>query len=321
MGKIRTARAFDAMLLLIAVALLGLLARAIFELRWLLPYAMALGVVMWPGVLIRTITVSYEALEFPLALGFVLVCWNATKRRSGRWLLAASGLFGLCLLTTLTLVSLGALLLIPIVALLRDAPPRTKRTVATAAVSLLLPVAMLAPWLALNESRYHALTAQRIIKQEQIGVINPTHHHYVLGDATSAAWTTNRAVLPEEWWTQEYGPSVTSWILRGLFWALLLAAAGGVLWRLRQPRASPWAGTLLLGAPWVLAIVVLGIGMLIVQWPMLYPRYLNPEYVLLGLIAVPATTGERRQWAALAAVAAFTLTVAGVWGHVAFAYM
>ena len=73
-------------------------------------YAAALSVLLWPGVIVRVITVSNAALELPLALLYVLAVWYASTRREPRLLLGAAGLLGLCLLTGLTLIFLAPLI-------------------------------------------------------------------------------------------------------------------------------------------------------------------------------------------------------------------
>jgi hypothetical protein len=87
--KLYGLRAFDLLLLLCAVALLALLARAVFAGRWLLPFSLGLAVLLWPGVLVRMVTVSNSALELPLALAFLLAVWRATERRSAHATVAA----------------------------------------------------------------------------------------------------------------------------------------------------------------------------------------------------------------------------------------
>lgn len=112
--KILAVRAFDLLLLLAAVVILALLARAVFEGRWRVPYCLALSTILWPGVIVRVITVSNAALELPLVALYVLVLWNATLKPRVRSLIVAGGLLGLCVLTQLTLVCLAVLLIVPL---------------------------------------------------------------------------------------------------------------------------------------------------------------------------------------------------------------
>ncbi len=311
--KVRVLRSFDVLLLVVSIVLLALLARAVFAKRWLLPFCMALSVVMWPGVLVRLITVSYGALELPMGLAFIYACWQANVRRSGRWLVAAGALLGLALLTSLLLACFAPVLLLPIVSRVRTYGVR--RQLGTLALTLALPVAMLAPLLVMNENRYSALTGESIVKREQRGVIDPGGHRFGLQDVTHSEWTVSRAVLPEEWWSQ-YNEPIRETLLRLVPIALLLIAIAAFVrgWRSVLPRA------ILLGSPFVTGLVALGAGILIIQWQTLFPRYLNPEFTLLGLLAASRLSSARGWVATLAIAAAMTLAVAAVWVYMAGAY-
>jgi len=316
--KVRAVRTFDVLLLLAAVAILALLARAVFGKRWLIPYCMALTVVMWPGVLIRVVTASNEALELPMALLYVLACWRASTSRSGRWMVAAGVLLGLCLLTSPTLACLAPLLLLPVRASLRES--RTRRPLLIAVLMAALPVLMIAPWLASNEGRYGALTGEKIVKREQMSTINPAGQHYGGRDVVSAAWETSRAVLPQEWW-QEYARSHRAIILRALpllVLGLALGALTALIWRRRSLLLRE---TFILGGPYVLGMIMLGAGVLIEQWPVLLARYLNPEFTLLALLVIPRPTTRKGRTAALAGVTAVTLLVVGIWAYMTGAYL
>jgi len=153
--KVIAVRLFDVVLLLVAVMALALLARALsLAHRWEL-LAVALSVLLWPGVIVRVVTVSNAALELPITLLYVLALWHATVRRSPRLLLVAAALLGLCLLTALTLLFLAVLLAVPAYALLRERG-RDRTALAWVAAAVAIPVALLAPWVLSNESRYGA---------------------------------------------------------------------------------------------------------------------------------------------------------------------
>jgi 4-amino-4-deoxy-L-arabinose transferase-like glycosyltransferase len=306
--KVRVLRGFDVLLLIAAIVLLGLLARAIFRRQWLLPFCMALSVLMWPGVLVRQITVSYAALELPIALAFVYACWQATMRNSSRWLVAAGVLLGLALLTSLLLVCLAPLLLMPIVSRLRSQPSRP--VVGAVVLAIAVPLAMLAPWVAMNENRYGAVTAEKIIKSQQRGIIDPGGHPFGLHDVTRSEWAVTRALLPEEWWSQAYAKPVREKLLRVIPIALVLLAIAACFGR----RSPVWPrAQILLGSPFVIALAALGAGIVIVQWPTLFPRYLSPELILLGLLAGSRLSTTRSRHATLTIAAVMTIAVTGVW--------
>lgn len=267
--KVFATRAFDLLLLLATVAILALLARAVFEERWPVPYCLALSTILWPGVIVRAITVSNAALELPLVALYVLVLWNATARPRARSLVAAGGLLGLCVLTQLTLVCLAIPLVIPIVALLRERHDRSAH--AAAALALLLPLLMVAPWLASNEVRYGALTANSLVERltEHNGPAGPRSG---LGALVLGLGRMTRVGLPQEWWL-EYKGTLRVVILTALP-ALLLIGALPVARNLRLLR-SRCAG--LLAAPLPLGLATLAGIVLLARWPAaLFPRYLNP---------------------------------------------
>jgi 4-amino-4-deoxy-L-arabinose transferase-like glycosyltransferase len=282
--KILAVRAFDLLLLLVAVVILALLARAVFRERWPIPYCLALSTMLWPGVLVRAITVSNAALEIPLVLLYVLVVWNATVRPRARSLLVAGGLLGLCVLTQLTLGCMAILLIVPLVALLRAR--RDRRAVGTAMLALVLPVVLVAPWLALNESRYGALTASSLV--ERLTVANaPTGSG--VGAVASGLVRFTHAALPQEWW-QEYNGALGV-ILIALPALLLLIAALPVM---QHPRLLRSQAAGLLAAPLPLGLATLVGIALLAEWPAsLFPRYVNPMFPLFALFAAWAWTQAR----------------------------
>ena len=311
--KVIAVRLLDVVLLLAAVALLALLARALsLEHRWEL-LAAALAVLLWPGIIVRTVTVSNAALELPVTLAYVLAVWHATARRSPRLLLAAAALLGLCLLTALTLVFLAVLLAVPAVALLRER--RARAALAWIGVAAAIPLALLAPWVASNEARYGALTATALAKALQAPVVDPTGAHYGLGSVLAWLGRFERPLLPQEWWTQYGGAGV---ILRVLP-ALLLAAA--LIPLLRRPRLARTPAAALLVSPLALGFLTMAGIVLFADWPSFLPRYVNAEFVLLALFAAWAwLESHARPHAILAAAGAASLLSAAVWVYMAGAF-
>jgi hypothetical protein len=118
-AKVFALRAFDLILLLVGVALLAMLARAVLRAGWLIGFCLALSVLLWPGIIVRAITVSNAALEIPIVLLYLLMLWHATARRRPGLLVACGAIAGLCVLTQLTLVCLVPLLIVPAWAFLR----------------------------------------------------------------------------------------------------------------------------------------------------------------------------------------------------------
>jgi hypothetical protein len=310
--KILAVRAFDLLLLLAAAAILAVLARAVFRERWRIPYCLALSTMLWPGVLVRAITVSNAALELPLVLLYVLVVWNATTRPSARSMLGASGLLGLCVMTQLTLVCLAILLVVPLVALLRER--RDRRTFCAATLALALPAMLVAPWLALNESRYGALTASSLVER-LTAAYAPTGSG--LGAVASGLARFTHTALPQEWWREYHGmPGAISITLPTL---LLLIAALPVM---RHPRLLRSRAAGLLAAPLPLGIATLVAIALLAEWPAsLFPRYVNPMLPPFALFAAWAWTRARMGRKSLLRLAALSsLAVSLIWVYTAGAY-
>ena len=316
--KVFAVRAFDLLLLLVAAAILALLARAVAAERWQSAYAAALSVLLWPGVIVRVITVSNAALELPLALLYVLAVWHATRRPQASLLLAAAGLLGLCLLTGLTLVFLAPLLAVPIVALWRERGERARgATLRVAVLAVAVPVALLSPWLIANEVRYGALTAGSVMRRISLSYVDPTGQNYGIGPALSSLWHLDHAMLPQEWWPQygKIGLDVVALAVPALLLAGALAPA------LRRPALLRSSAAALLLWPVVLGAIMLFVGELLENWPVIFPRYINAALPLLALFAAWAWgAGERRQATLLAATAAVSVLSAGVWVFMAGAY-
>jgi hypothetical protein len=313
--KVLAVRAFDLLLLLAAAAILALLARAVAAEHWRIAYAAALSVLLWPGVIVRVITVSNAALELPLALLYVLAVWHASTRREPRLLLGAAGLLGLCLLTGLTLIFLAPLLAVAIIALLRER--RDRRALVVVALAVALPLILLAPWLISNEVRYGALTAGALAKALQAPLVNPTGQHFGVGAVVSRLWRLDRALLPQEWWSR-YGKGGLAEIL-WLVPALLLA--GALIPALRRPRLLYSRAAALLASPLPLGLITLAGIVVLVDWPSFLPRYVNPTLPLLALFAAWAWQSTRwRPGALLAIVAASSALTGAIWVYMAGAY-
>ena len=104
-------RAFDLALLLVAVWLLWRLSRRVAPAGPLLAFSAALTVLLWPGVLVRAVTISSTALELVLATALLLVLWRLLEQPGRRLLLLAALLLGACLLAKSTLLYLAPLAL------------------------------------------------------------------------------------------------------------------------------------------------------------------------------------------------------------------
>ena len=104
--KVFALRAFDLALVLVAAALLWRLARRALPEAPLAAFAGGLGVLLWPGVLVRSVTVSNTPLELVLTTGALLGLERAWTRRDGRQLALAGVVVGAALLTKVALTFL-----------------------------------------------------------------------------------------------------------------------------------------------------------------------------------------------------------------------
>ena len=296
--KVIAVRLFDLVLVLAAAALLALLARAVSAEHWQPVYAVALAVLLWPGVIVRAITVSNAALELPITLLYVLCVWRAAERRDPRLVLAAGALLGLCLLTALTLIFLVPLL-------------------AVALFALLAPLVLLAPWLISNEVRYGALTAGAVAKTLLAPLVNPTGEHFGLGAVIARLWRFDRALLPQEWWSQyaKGGLDLLLWLLPAALLGGLLALAALRPALLRSRAAA------LLAAPLPLGILALAGIVIVEDWPSFLPRYVNPAIVLLALFLAWAwLAADRAPRVLVAGAAVASALTAFVWVYMAAAF-
>jgi 4-amino-4-deoxy-L-arabinose transferase-like glycosyltransferase len=241
--KVFAVRAFDLLLVVVALALVWRLARRVAPAADALPaVAVALAVALWPGLVVRGVTIGNTPLELVLVAAFLLVLWRA-DREPRRWRPAvlAAVVLGLCLLTKLTLVYL-----VPLFAVVLWR--RRGRLVPSLAVAL-LPLVMLAPWLALNQARYGSLT------------VNLAGSGGVLGEGVGGTGVWDRvadlpslnARLVDGVLAQEFRFQLDVWWVKGLVVVLLAGLAVAALaalarhprdwrlWFLCLPALSGWA--------------------------------------------------------------------------------
>jgi hypothetical protein len=305
--KVKVLRAFDLLLVLVAVGLLWPLARALRPEDPLLPFAAALTVVLWPALLVRGITVSNAALELPLATALLLVAWRVATA-PGRWARVALGLLlGACLLTKSTLIALA-----PLVLLVAAVDWRRHRDTAGTAFALALPAALLAPWLAFNLAHYDALTPSAAAREQQQPFVNPEQGEYGVPDAVERTGRMPDQVLPVEFLGQLDVPWVRA--ATALVFAALVVPAV-VLAVVAPRRRTVWFFAL----PVLTGYLMLVVTLLSANWPSFNLRYLYPMLPALAAAVAAAVPprGERLAWAV---VAGCCLLLAAVWIDMAGAF-
>lgn len=297
-----------AFLLAAAGVLFRFAGRVLPEAR-LLVFSTALTVLMWPGVIVRAATVSNAALELLLACAFLYVLWQADADRDQRRLLLAGGLFGLCLLTKMTLVALAPLLLLVAARHALRARERGARAAALGAVAL--PLLLLMPWLIFNLQHYDALTPNTLAKEMQESTVNSTGITYTLGRFIDMVPRLFEGILPQEWaFATVQSPPM------GFGFDFLKVALFGLptLLLVVEPRWLRSRHAALLVAPFLLGIAMVAYVTLFENWPIASSRRLYAELPALALFAgVSWVRLFRSSRVAPALVVASSLVLAAAW--------
>lgn len=303
--KLRALRGLGAVLLGLAAFLTWRLARRVVPDAPLAAFSVALTFLLWPGVVVRAVTVSNAALELVIGVALSLSLWRALTERSERWLIASGALAGAALLTKLTLLAFVPALALVCFAFLRDGRGRA------AAVAAALPALMVAPWVALNLHNYGAATGSGAVQELMDPVLNPEGRDYGLGDLPARHVALLNAVLPDEWWVEFL--STAKRRLRDLFAVLVLALP--VLALVRVPPAERRPALTVLLLPLVAGVLLMSVSLLVENYDAFYGRYLYgvlPGFGVLAALGLRSTFGER---ALAGASAAVTVLLLALWAH------
>ena len=313
--KVYAIRIFDVLLLLGSVILAARLNRIVLSERWMIGWSITMVFFGLPGVVVRFVTISNLGLAVPLAILFATELWIAWSRHSGRRLIVAGMILGLCVLTELELV-----LLVPVFAIvvIAEAIRRKRlRSCLSLAIAVAVPLVLLSPWLAFNETEYHMLTAGNLAIKEQAAVINPDHVRY------SWAQLPNDSVanivdptLPAEWSESLVTQPALGYIDQLL--AILLVPASFILvlgmgCRLWSIRSA------VLGLPYVLNVIEMWYIRYVQQWA-IFARYTYPTLpIFLTLVAV-ATDTFRTRFLPVLVTALATGSLLLIWGFLIFSF-
>jgi 4-amino-4-deoxy-L-arabinose transferase-like glycosyltransferase len=307
--RVKLVRLLGLGFLLGAVAFVFGLARRALPDAHLIAFSVALTVLMWPGVIVRMVTVSNASLELLLGCALLYALWRADEDLDRRWLLLAGALMGLGLLTKLTLVALAPLL---VAVALRHAWRGGRRDAwAVAAVSVALPLVLLAPWAIFNLDHYDAVTPSALAKEMQEPTVNPTGISYTVGRFLDRLPRTFEGLLPQDWApVREQAPPMAF-----AFEFLKIALFGlPVLLALVDPRRLWGRHAALLLAPWLLGLAMVAYVTLTEDWPIGSPRRLYPELPALALFTAASCLWLfRSSRAAVALAVASSLVLAAAW--------
>lgn len=267
-------------------------------------FAFALTALLWPGIVLRTVTISNSGLEFLIGIGLTLVLWRAWQRRSVGWLIGAAVLIGFGLLTRLTIIVFIPGLLICAFVVLRQAQISARARWLAAAGVVAIPALMMAPWLLSNLDRYGSLTGSRVVRQLMEPFFNPDGIKYTVSDIPRGLLVLTRAPLAEEWWI-ELLSALKRWVLTVLMTALVVLAPLGVL--SVKPSEQRTRLLVLLALPVGVGLVWICYVLLVVNWDFFLPRYLYPAVPGLMLLAA-VSIGRLRSGARVLTVSATAIT-------------
>jgi hypothetical protein len=311
--KVFVLRAFDVVLLAVALALAAALARGVLGERWLAGFSALLAVVLWPGVLVRMVTVSNDVLAVPVGLLFALLAWQAWTLRSPARLVAAGGAFGLVVLTKVTLLYLAPVLVLAAAdAILRWNVPRARLA---AGAALLLPVVLVAPWVAVNEARYGRLGLTE--GGAAVAALYAADPRLAGQDLLARLARLLDSSLPQEFASQYEDGGLGGIVTRAMTLALVAFGAAGAL---VARRAVGAIAAIVLGLPLVAGVVGLVVQDALGADDHFFGRYLYPAALLFALFGALAWTVAGRTRVVVGWTVGVSLVAAGFWVHLAAAY-
>jgi 4-amino-4-deoxy-L-arabinose transferase-like glycosyltransferase len=279
--RVRLVRALGLVFVLMAAALLYDLARRATGEAHLIAFSAALSVLMWPGVLVMSVTVSNASLELLAVSALVYVLWRADSERDSRWLMVSGVVLGLGILTKFTVVALAPLVLIVAVRHVAEAPSRAR--LAAAAAACLIPLVLLGPWIAYNLDHYDALTPNALAREMQQPVVNPEGTDFGLGRFWTGVPRLQSGFYPLEW---TLGGLAEPPLLSLLFDFMKATFFGlPVLLLIVAPSWLRSRSFLLLAGPVVLGVLMIAYVTVAEDWPITLPRYLYPALLPMALFA------------------------------------
>ena len=277
-ARVKLVRLAGLAFLFAAAGVLYLLAGRVLPRTRLPLFALGLTVLMWPGIIVRSATVSNAGLELLMTCVFLYVLWRADEERSERWLLLSGVALGLAVLAKFTLVALSPWLVL--VAARHNLRSRERRPLLIGLAALALPLLVISPWLIFNLVHYDALTPNSLGKRLQLEVVNPHHVTYTIGRFADQIPNLFEGVLPQEW-----GLTAVTVPLMGMGFDFVRVAIFGLplLLLLVEPRRVTARPALLLAGAFVLGFAMVAWVTLVENWPIGTSRRLYAETPALAL--------------------------------------
>jgi 4-amino-4-deoxy-L-arabinose transferase-like glycosyltransferase len=178
--KIYFIRFFNWLMLIYSLYILYRLIRLIFETNYIRPLAFTYNLFLFPSIIIRHITISNDVLAIPMALSCFYFIVKFDKCNKIMYLLIASILVSLAILTKLIL---GYLFLFFVLYLIYCFFYKQHEFHLINFILLFsIPVLFTLPWLYFNYLNYGGLTAHTLIKELMMGLLNPNRTDYGLSD-------------------------------------------------------------------------------------------------------------------------------------------
>jgi len=274
-------RLFGVLLLVVAIVLTLLLVREIVGRSSWAVSAFALLVFLLPGTIVRFVIIANASLEIPMALALTWMLWRAWTRDSARVFVVSAVLFGFCILTKVTLGPLLVPYAWTCVILAWRRRATIHRALVMVGVAVVVPSAVVSPWLDFNRRHYDQWTANALARRIQAPALNPTNRPFPWGQITrDMIHQLAHFSTPQEWLTlpDQALPLFLRWVLLVIF-----GVAPLVIVLVRAARHRPRADA----RQWVLLVSPLpsAVGFLLVEanaqrWDFILARYF--------LFAVPA---------------------------------
>jgi hypothetical protein len=307
LGALYAIRIWTVLLVSLGIPLLYLAARELFPKRpaaWLLAPAVLTGVQM---VVSNLSQITNDAIMIPLGAGALWALGRYFNRSTYTRAAVVGVALGLAFLGKTTAVTLLAGAIVALAGLLVSRRREARRLLAGGGIAAIVALVIVAPWLALNEHQYHALTG---IKANAALVLPLTGRLPKTSSEVRALVTVTRNTL----WATQYGGQYRLGYTQLWEGAVAVTVGAGVLVSLARRRFGEAATVL-----WLTAIAPLGFVILV--WSLfsqaggvggILGRHLAVAVPALCLAAAAGAVLAAEAWLAAIALLSFLTVASGV---------